>query len=73
MARPNRPVASASAKTEKREWLHLTLRGRVSGDRIYQGREHIADADARTDESDAGKSGPDHFGGSEIHFNLSVG
>src|SRR5215469_15775597 len=60
-------------ETEKRERLHLTLRGRVSGDRIYQGREHIADTDASSDERDAGKSGPDHFGGSEIHFNVSVG
>jgi len=54
-------------EAEKREGLHLTLRGRVAGDGVDQGREHIADADAGADERYAGKAGPDHFGGSEIH------
>ena len=54
-------------EAEKREGLDLTLRGRVAGDRAYQRREHIADPDTGSDESNAGKAGPDHFGGSEIH------
>src|SRR5690348_4040621 len=59
-------------ETEKREGLHLALGGRVAGDRIYQGREHIADADTGADERDAGKAGPDHFGGSEIHSDFPL-
>ena len=54
-------------EAEKRKGLDLALRGRVAGDRVYQRREHIADADTGSDERNAGKAGPDHFGGSEIH------
>src|SRR5690242_9659061 len=59
-------------EAEKREGLHLALRGRVAGDRVYQRREHIADADTGSDESNAGKAGPDHFGGSKIHFDFPL-
>src|SRR5215467_2642259 len=59
-------------EAKKRKGLHLALRGRVAGDRIYQRREHVADADAGSDESDAGEAGPDHFGGSKIHFGLPL-
>jgi hypothetical protein len=54
-------------EAEKRKGLYLALGGRVAGDRVYQRREHIADADTGSDERNAGKAGPDHFGGSEIH------
>jgi len=60
-------------EAEKRKGLHLTLRSRVAGDRVYQGREHISDTDAGSDERDASKAGPDHFGGSEIHIDVPFG
>jgi hypothetical protein len=60
-------------EAEKRKGLHLALRGRVAGDRVYQRREYIADADTGSDESNAGEAGPDHFGGSEIHIDVPFG
>jgi hypothetical protein len=55
-------------ETQKRKGLHLTLRGRIASYRIDERGKHIADPDTGTDESDAGKAGPNHFGGSKIHF-----
>jgi hypothetical protein len=60
-------------EAKKRKGLHLTLGGRVAGDGVDQGREHIADADAGADERYAGKASPDHFGGSEIHIDVPFG
>jgi len=72
MARPKRPVASASAKPRNAKgctWLCEA----GAGDRVYQRREYIADADTGSDESNAGEAGPDHFGGSEIHIDVPFG
>src|SRR5437868_15502976 len=70
---PKKTRRLGQREAEKREGLHLTLRGRVAGDRIYQRRKYVADTDTGSDEGNAGKAGPDHFGGSEIHSDFSVG
>src|SRR5947209_10488701 len=64
------PGRLGQREAEEREGLHLGLRCRVARYRIDQRGKHVADADTGADERDAGETGADHLGGSEIHVRV---